>query len=662
MNLRQAGALDQVSIYQLSWWKDGTIGYYCWYLSDDGNKLCEGVFERFAESYQVATRVIAYLLEHQTLSWSKNLDPCRFPFETLGQTVEFSLNAEGDLECKLSDLEDERLYWNTRQSNLKESIHKTLFSDIEFLIRQSLARTSFTRQCSTCSANWSLGEHDIEKNCLECGSFAREKECSECEHSCGKKVIRDVRTSNNNKRAEWFGGCKTARLPQAWTGDPWIADVFASLLMSLNSGTETAKSSTLFDKYSGLLLSVGSNPLPAYQVIARLRPPRLAIISQSATTAVLDGLLNQLKKCYSPEIFHFDSQPFLQIMEPHDMQAVRNQLEPVMPVFKDYVLCYSGGSKALLRELVTLYQANAKQNGLECHLGADGILRFDNGESLQAFQPMSVEEMAVLHGCSLKKSGLTIEELRGKSPGVKQADQFFSIADKDFSILQTVRAVTSKNIAKNIDELVQLTSTYQAQPSTQLLGSILMLTKKLDELEVESKKDIANSIATLGALFPQMLEFPVDSSQETLREWIGFVRGDWLEFLVADMVSRATPNDEQHQTCIGVEVENLNSERTFEIDVVHMYKGKGFLVSCTTDPKLAKHKLFEIAARAQQLCGKFARPALVVLADSKKIAILKQDLGKDWIGTRQPPYIFGLDDLRIWQTGDLSSLNTWITK
>ncbi|XP_063917817.1 protein pinocchio isoform X2 [Zophobas morio] len=64
--------------------------------------------------------------------------------------------------------------------------------------------------CFTCGVSWS--DSHVSLDCSECGGYALERPCPECEGACGAKWKRDLSMSHASSKARWEGKC--AKKPQ----------------------------------------------------------------------------------------------------------------------------------------------------------------------------------------------------------------------------------------------------------------------------------------------------------------------------------------------------------------------------------------------------------------------------------------------------------------
>ncbi|EFA08614.2 protein pinocchio [Tribolium castaneum] len=60
--------------------------------------------------------------------------------------------------------------------------------------------------CFTCGVSWS--DSHVSLDCAECGGYALERPCPECEGGCGAVWKRDLSMSHASSKARWQGKCE----------------------------------------------------------------------------------------------------------------------------------------------------------------------------------------------------------------------------------------------------------------------------------------------------------------------------------------------------------------------------------------------------------------------------------------------------------------------
>ncbi|MBX9724962.1 MAG: hypothetical protein K2X81_26390 [Candidatus Obscuribacterales bacterium] len=376
MSLQKVSPLRRVSSYRIDYWDrragwGDLITFQFWYFTGRGNRLFEGQFDEGSKACKLAQRISSDLQQNPNLNWSLPTDlrpeSDDETFVPLGKTYEFRLNEQDQIECTVSDLESDNIWWNCRSCFLTRNIDQNIFDQLEYIVETTSPEPDLKRICSSCDADWAAGQHDLQPGCIECGGFAKERSCPHCINSCGQNVIRDVRASNRAKRATWVGGCKSNGFHVNWSpyDDSWLIEAIANKFRSeqpQNHSPDAMWGSRPLHSYSGLLVSVGTNPLPALQVILKLRPPKIALIIQNESEPVIERLIEEIKSEYNPVFFNFsNNRQWLKIERPHDMLYVKSRLEEWWSSFANFVLYYSGGSKSLSGELLFGYRQHAEE-------------------------------------------------------------------------------------------------------------------------------------------------------------------------------------------------------------------------------------------------------------------------------------------------------------
>lgn len=64
---------------------------------------------------------------------------------------------------------------------------------------------SYNKSCATCGVSW-FDEH-VSLDCSECGGYALERPCPQCDGQCHTVWRRDLDASHNTHKAKWEGVC-----------------------------------------------------------------------------------------------------------------------------------------------------------------------------------------------------------------------------------------------------------------------------------------------------------------------------------------------------------------------------------------------------------------------------------------------------------------------
>lgn len=143
-------------------------------------------------------------------------------------------------------------------------------------------------------------------------------------------------------------------------------------------------------------------------------------------------------------------------------------------------------------------------------------------------------------------------------------------------------------------------------------------------------------------------------------------QGFWLEKWVACQMVQVLPEGSE----VLVNFTSIMGNRGFEVDVFAIRGHRPFVISCATSRhiEICKQKVFEVAFRANQLCGEWARPALVCLDVRSDEGVdltdaLQTDVKGMW-NSPNVPKIFGQKHLIQWLgwdgPPDRSSLKEWV--
>ncbi|XP_068915444.1 protein pinocchio [Tenebrio molitor] len=66
--------------------------------------------------------------------------------------------------------------------------------------------------CFTCGVSWS--DSHVSLDCSECGGYALERPCPECDGVCGAVWKRDLSMSHASSKARWEGKCSKQQKPK----------------------------------------------------------------------------------------------------------------------------------------------------------------------------------------------------------------------------------------------------------------------------------------------------------------------------------------------------------------------------------------------------------------------------------------------------------------
>lgn len=393
-----------------------------------------------------------------------------------------------------------------------------------------------------------------------------------------------------------------------------------------------------------LTVLVGSNPLPNLIAALALAPAELVLVCSQRTAGPARLLVDCLKaRLPNATFLQFDGLDWLLLPDAHKASQIRSAVGEHARALAEGVLFYTGGTKAMATHVhhVLSSEAADRQRRLRaCYLAdATGKLLFDDGYECSVVENVgtTLKELAVLHGMT----GLTF-----KSPGLGSTPG--TPTDSDAELL---RAETFRNPAFAGGLFRALTIPETGNPA---------------------------KVSQLGQLreppllpLPQMPHLPPSFSLETGisqlsnsrgEPWVKFLRGIWLEVVVARLLADVFPPRETARSVKGA----LSSGRDFDLDVAQLAGPRLYAVSCTIgsdQPKERGHtklKLFEVAHRAKQIGGDLARSAVVSLHSQATCRELESEIAAVWSGDEPQPRVFGIDDLRQWSSGGHQPLVAWL--
>ncbi len=332
-----------------------------------------------------------------------------------------------------------------------------------------------------------------------------------------------------------------------------------------------------------------------------------------------------------------------------------NFLSVLMFKPKKVYFCYTSETRMVKERLKSVLQKNCAFESKEVYIPDAGDPKIVS----KAFQEIEINGDTYLNYTGGTKvmaaqARLSFNEFGG------QEFQAFYIYDRD----KIVRFDNGKKILFEKTNLKLRTKDILSLHDIRLENE-----KNPSEDEVNLSREIANFI-----LSSEEKDIEENKKEKTLKSKFRkkylkilesfFRRGDWLEVWIRDIIKTIVKDDPNSSIHIALNCKREN--RSFEIDVVTIYKYRIYIVSCTTAHKLerCKGKLFEVALRARQLGGDLTRSALVCLLygqDEKGLYInqLRKDISDLW-DAPNTPHVFGLDDLREWINGRLHSLKEWL--
>lgn len=374
---------------------------------------------------------------------------------------------------------------------------------------------------------------------------------------------------------------------------------------------------------SNLVLIVGSNPLPNYLAAQLIEWDRAALYYTSETEQVKDRLVEALGRRWPERRLSCRG-----ISDSTRAEAVHNAWREAET--GDVKLHYTGGTKSMAVHLHEEWRASGGKTENASYIDdSKSLLRFDDGRDVELDEvgiELDLETLARLHGLG----DLRARRIEGSSTPSPEGPQL-----PEDAIALAMRLIDEPALAKDLYERAKNKG------------------KHLKSEPLDLKK---HGIGLSVAKIPEP-----EWTNNQLKPWAELVAGEWLEEWVAHLISQ-TISDPVH---VGVRARLVNRE--LEVDVITIRGHRLYLISCTTSSeiRLCKHKLFEVAMRARQLGGDLARSALACLLDGlddqgrNKIGELQKDVAATW-GAPFEPKVFGRAHLAEWLAGQTHSLESWL--
>ncbi|XP_076307345.1 uncharacterized protein LOC143223349 isoform X2 [Tachypleus tridentatus] len=106
---------------------------------------------------------------------------------------------------------------NLRENQVAFSWDSDCISDTDSMNQVSQENNMLTieglrnhyNSCFSCGVNWY--EDHVSLDCPECGGYAMQRPCPECDGQCESTWRRDLAASHNTKQAKWEGECRKSR-------------------------------------------------------------------------------------------------------------------------------------------------------------------------------------------------------------------------------------------------------------------------------------------------------------------------------------------------------------------------------------------------------------------------------------------------------------------
>ena len=368
-----------------------------------------------------------------------------------------------------------------------------------------------------------------------------------------------------------------------------------------------------------LLLLVGTNPLPNL-VAARLllkEKGTLHLIHSQDTALVAQRLYEFLTPDYAVKM-----PPAVKEAEAEDVE--RGIAEQVRALQGSVGLHYTGGTKVMS---VHAYRAveralqRAASPPVFSYLDASSFeLRIDPGwheKVLLAVRP-KLKDLVRLHACRLQRNspkGADAIVLPRTAAALAQAapDGGLQVwrAWCNSELRPIARAGNKWKRNRQLpDAILTLPDDPVLAPAMETLQAELGLPRGGGELLLD----------------PNKLDWPFRKRKLSyLCQWLD---GEWLEQYVLAQIVAVADACQIHDSGMSLNTDRDVSAFDFEFDVAAMRGYQFFGISCTTDERLAKSKLFEAYIRARHLGGDEARIGLI--SGSSKTDKLEQQVTQSW--------------------------------
>ncbi|RJQ83732.1 MAG: hypothetical protein C4519_06280 [Desulfobacteraceae bacterium] len=406
---------------------------------------------------------------------------------------------------------------------------------------------------------------------------------------------------------------------------------------------------------NNLILLIGRNPVPNFVAACILQPQTVYAIFTDDTEDVKD----RLKKALASSSVSWDrGAPKFEDVPLIKATDVDEVCRAVKSIPGGSALHYTGGMKTMAAHVYHFWrEAGGGVLGQASYLDESSTnLCFDDGveENVDGAVLISVKGLAELHG---------LREFRAQSvPGENSLDGNPSANDAALIVAEALKDPEGISKLNNLEVYFKVNFTHEEGDPIHAIFSKLSCSVPFSPAKAKNGGNHS--------------------------EWINFIKyHKWLEVFTAHCVAEAGRQIESEGFEPGETLWNVTGEtlagRDFEIDVAHCRGHKIHVLSCTAAKPSnglgkAKNKLFEVSLRARQLGGDFARSAVVCflgpVKDKKtgsgqnQVRELQGDVEAaygpiDEKGNRlvaHVPKVFGINHIKAWLDGDLSSLKKWL--
>jgi hypothetical protein len=356
---------------------------------------------------------------------------------------------------------------------------------------------------------------------------------------------------------------------------------------------------------TGLIVTVGSNPLPIAVAALHLKPAKVHYLHTPQTAPIVERLARLLG---SKD--HGEGEKVL-VTEPYSARRIAERLDHHAAALKDACLHYSGGAKPLVVHTHRWWRGKQQPGTTASYLGADACLYFDGGhpepQRLDREPRLTLDEICDLH---FDEHPHCEDEHRQQRPAALAARVQPTVAESGWDayrkLLPAIYGSRHECAGKTVH--VEYRAADRRNFDDESCFATRDLSPLLRRLEVDGAR-LDDVCSHLGK--PMGNQRQIQASRCETAKWLW---GKWLEVWLAGALAVAKDETERplfDEVRQGVKVGQQPYD--FEMDVVAVRGHRVFLFSCTTDvtKALVKEKLFEARHRSARIGGELARAAVV---------------------------------------------------
>lgn len=405
-------------------------------------------------------------------------------------------------------------------------------------------------------------------------------------------------------------------------------------------------------RFNHLILLIGTNPLPNFVVAEYFLQNNRDIQNiwlvhsektgrQEGTIAQAENLEKVLKERYNNRLsFPLPKVALSNISNAEQiLNDINDKLISGLPHNCNAHLNYTGGTKVMG---IHVYRAIEKEKKI-----SEKSFSYLDGRE---FQIIDDGDGIITTGDLRNEISITFEELI-KLHGFKRNNED---NNKDFS---DAVAVFKKIICeKKLDEYFDTQNGGYDRTLFENSKKPGRLAEKVSELKVDLLKKIKpnkiflfviNAMPEDYRLFDTNGNFVQPKSKEQCKSAIGFLDGDWQEYYVYDILTRALKGQPNIQVLKNWEIKKDGWNTNFQLDVILLRGYQLIGISCTTAYRkdLCKSKGFEIIHRTRQIGGDEAKAILITRLSDEHKKNLQEELEVDTGGTSANILVLGNSDL-----------------